>query len=242
MATKKKIIEIKEDDKPDYIGHRQRLRLKFTSDIGRTMLDYELLELLLTYALPRQDVKPLAKTLIRHYKSYANVIAAPIEELMAIPGVGNYTAVLIKVVHATVNKVCWENLDNHDSPILNNKKALVEYCRSRIGYAGEERILVIYQDIHGNYIRDEIEQVGTIDAVFLSPREIIGKAILLKASEIVVVHNHPSGEFTPSKMDIEMTKTLKEALKQVRIKLQDHIVISKRGYYSMREHFPFMNS
>lgn len=242
MPQKKKIIDTKEDDTPDYLGHRKRLRLKFASDEGRTMLDYELLELLLTYALPRQDVKPLAKLLIRHYKNYANVIAAPIEELMAIPGVGSYTAVLIKVVHATVNKVCWEHLDNRDSPILNDKKSLVEYCRSRIGYAGEERILVIYQDIHGNYIKDEIMQVGTIDAVFLSPREIIGKSILLKASEIIVVHNHPSGEFTPSKADIEQTKILKDALKQVRVKLQDHIVISKRGYYSMREHFPFMNS
>lgn len=242
MAKKKKIIEETEDTVPDYIGHRQRLRLKFTSDDGRTMLDYELLELLLTYALPRQDVKPLAKTLIRHYKNYANVIAAPLDELMAIPGVGNYTAVLIKVVHATVNKVCWENLDNRDSPILNDKKALVEYCRSKIGYAGEERILVIYRDINGNYIRDEIMQIGTIDAVFISPREIVGKAFLLKASEIIVVHNHPSGEYTPSKQDIEQTKTLKEALKQIRVRLEDHIIISKRGYYSMREHFPFMNS
>lgn len=221
---------------PDYIGHRQRLKARFAADKGRSMPDYEILELILMYALPRKDVKPLAKTLIRHYTNLANVLAAPIEELMNIPGVGNNTAILFALFHACSNKICWENLENRDGPILSNKKKIVDYCRTRIGYEDKEQVLILYLDVHGCFIRDSIEQSGTIDAVMISSREIISNMLMYNAKGIILVHNHPSGDPTPSKADIAMTKELIKALKTVNMYMDDHIVISQRGYYSFREH------
>ena len=239
--TNKEKSNEEEKETPDYVGHRQRLKARYSADEGRSMPDYELLELLLTYAIPRRDVKPLAKSLMRQYLNLSNILATPIGEIMDFPGVGSNAAVLLSLVHAFAKKITWENLENKDAPILTDRRRIVEYCRSCIGYAKEEQLLIIYLDIHGRYIKDNIEQVGTIDSVFLNPRDIIGKAINNKACGIILAHNHPSGDCTPSRSDIELTRELKTVLKSVRIKLEDHIVISTHGYYSMKEHFPFMH-
>lgn len=226
---------------PDYLGHRERLRARFLSDLGRTMPDYELLELILTFALPRRDVKPLAKALLRYYYNLANVLTTPPDELMKMDGVGRNTALLFAVIHAAVRKICWENLENRDAPSLTNKKELIEYCRSQIGYKKQEHLMVIYLDIHGKFLRNEIEQIGTIGAVLMDPRTLIEKILLYKASKVILVHNHPSGDCTPSKADIDRTKDLKKALQYVNVELQDHLIISSREAYSMKEHLPFMN-
>lgn len=239
--TKEQETEAPQTDSPDYIGHRQRLKARFLSDFGRSMPDYEVLELLLMYAIPRKDVKPLAKALLKKYLNLANILVAPPTELMEVEGIGYNAAVLCALVHTCANKICWENLDNRDVPMMTDKKKIAEYCRTKIGYAGQEQLLVIYMDIHGRFIAEDTEQVGTINAVMISPREIIAKAIRNKASKIIISHNHPSGDCTPSKADIEMTKELKSALKMVGIYLEDHIVISPREYYSMKDHLPFMN-
>lgn len=241
MQTKNNNEEAKSKvGEPDYAGHRQRLKARFLSDLGRSMPDYELLELILMYAIPRRDVKPLAKSLLREYVNLANVLSAPPEELMNVHNVGPSAAVLCSIVHACCNKICWENLENKDTPVLTNKQRVVEYCRTRIGYGDREQLLVIYLDIHGRCIRDSIEQVGTIGSVILNARDIINKALRFKACSILIAHNHPSGDCTPSRGDIEMTKELKEGLKTVRMQLEDHIIISPKGYYSMRENLPFM--
>ncbi len=221
---------------PDYIGHRHRLKARFATDKGRSMPDYEILELILMYAIPRKDVKPLAKILIRHYTNLANVLAAPIEELMNIPGVGNNTAILLALCHACSNKICWENLENRDAPILSNKTKIVDYARSRISYADKEQVLVLYLDVHGCFIRDEVEQSGTLDAVMVGAREVIAKMLMYKAQRMILIHNHPSGDPTPSKADVEITKELVKAFKTVKMQIDDHIIISQRGYYSFREH------
>lgn len=226
---------------PDYIGHRQRLKSRFVADRGRSMPDYEILELLLTYAIPRRDVKPIAKELIKRYVNLANIFVAPIEELVKVKGLGNNAAVLCALIHACTSKICWENMHNKDAPSMTDKRYLIEYCRTTIGRAGQEQLLVIYIDKHGRFIRDSIEQVGTIDAVMISPRDIISKALLYKAYAIIIAHNHPSGNCTPSKSDIQMTKNLKEALKTVGIGLFDHVIISAQESYSMKDHLPFMN-
>lgn len=228
-------------DSPDYIGHRQRLKARFLSDQGRSMPDYEVLELLLMHAIPRKDVKPLAKSLLKKYLNLANVLVAPPAELMKTEGIGYNAAVLCALVHTCANKICWENLDNRDVPMMTDKKKIAEYCRTKIGYAGQEQLLVIYMDIHGKLLHEDIEQVGTINAVMISPRDIVEKALQQKASKIIISHNHPSGDCTPSKADIEMTKELKAALKTFRMQLDDHIIISPREFYSMRDHLPFMN-
>ena len=229
--TNKEKLNEEEKETPDYVGHRQRLKARYSADEGRSMPDYELLELLLTYAIPRRDVKPLAKSLMSQYLNLSNILATPIGEIMDFPGVGSNAAVLLSLVHACAKKITWENLENKDAPILTDRRRIVEYCRSCIGYAKEEQLLIIYLDIHGRYIKDNIEQVGTIDSVFLNN----------KACGIILAHNHPSGDCTPSRSDIELTRELKTVLKSVRIKLEDHIVISTHGYYSMKEHFPFMH-
>ncbi|MBO5284597.1 MAG: DNA repair protein RadC [Alphaproteobacteria bacterium] len=242
MAIKTNKQEETQTPEPDYAGHRQRLKARFLSDLGRSMPDYELLELILMYAIPRRDVKPLAKSLLREYVNLANVLSAPPEELMNIHGVGTNAAVLCSIIHASCNKICWENLENKDLPVLTSKQKVVEYCRTRIGYGDREQLLVIYLDIHGRYIRDSIEQVGTIGSVILNARDIINKAMRFKACAVLIAHNHPSGDCTPSMGDIEMTKELKDGLKTVRMQLEDHIIISQRGYYSMRENLPFMRN
>ncbi len=221
---------------PDYIGHRQRLKARFMSDRGRSMPDYELLEMILMYALPRKDVKPLAKNLIRHYTNLANVLAAPIPELMNIPGIGSNTAALFALCHACSNKICWEDLGNRDAPMLSNKKRIAEYCRSRIGYEGQEQVLIMYLDTHGCFLRDEVESSGTLDSVVISPRTIISKMLSYNAKGIILAHNHPSGDTTPSKSDISMTKDLIKALETMEMFIDDHLIISSRGYYSFREH------
>lgn len=226
---------------PDYVGHRQRLKARFLADLGHSMPDYELLELLLMMAIPRRDVKPLAKKLLEHYGNLAGVLAATPDELMKVGGIGSGTALICSLVHVCTSRICGENLKDKDTPILTNMQRVIEFCRTRIGYAGQEQLLVIYTDVHGKYIKDSIEQAGTINAVVISPRDIVEKALLYKASRIIIAHNHPSGDCIPSKEDIDMTKKLKEALKTVSIALDDHIVISSRGYYSMRERLPFMN-
>lgn len=242
MAIKTNKQEETQTPAIDYAGHRQRLKARFLSDLGRSMPDYELLELILMYAIPRRDVKPLAKSLLREYVNLANVLSAPPEELMNIHGVGTNAAVLCSIIHASCNKICWENLENKDMPVLTSKQKVVEYCRTRIGYGDREQLLVIYLDIHGRYIRDSIEQVGTIGSVILNARDIINKAMRFKACAVLIAHNHPSGDCTPSMSDIEMTKELKDGLKTVRMQLEDHIIISQRGYYSMRENLPFMRN
>lgn len=239
--TKIKPVEEKDEAlseasvQPDYIGHRQRLKARFIADKGKSMPDYELLELLLTYAIPRRDVKPLAKALLRKYGNLAGVVTAPVEELMKQERVGEHIAVLLGIVFAVANKISWENLENADAPVLSDKTAVVEYCRSCIGYSAKEELLIIYLNKQGMYITHNIEQVGTIDAVMISPREIVADAIANNASAIIMAHNHPSGNVTPSHADVEMTKLVAKALTTIGIKLEDHLIITRGGHYSMRE-------
>jgi DNA repair protein RadC len=242
MADKKEKIKstIKDNKELDYIGHRQRLKARFLTDRGRSMPDYELLELVLMFALPRKDVKPLAKMLIKEYKSLAGVLTAPTAELIEFEGLGHHASTLFSVIHACVNKICWENLEKADSPILEDKTDIVEYCRTKIGYAKEENLLVIYLSATGKYLKHNIEQVGSTTAVMINPQDIARNAILNRATSVIVSHNHPSGDCSPSNADIEMTLQLKTALKAVGIGLMDHIIISSKEYYSFVEKSYFM--
>jgi len=243
-VTKKKASEspkTKETKEvPDYFGHRQRLKARFVADMGKTMADYELLELILIYAIPRKDVKPLAKALLRRYSNLASVLAAPLDNLLKNEGVGESVAILCGIIHACANKISWENLENKDAPILSNKKLIVDYCCSCIGYSGQEHLLIIYLNKHGKYIAQNIEQVGTIDAVMISPREIVSKALNHNAAAIILAHNHPSGNATPSNADIEMTKQVVRALKAIGVRVDDHLIVTPGSYYSMQEKVPFI--
>lgn len=220
------------DDAPDYLGHRERLRKRFLLGGGKDMPDYELLELLLMIALPRRDVKPLAKEMIKKFGSFAEVINAPLEELMNFSGVKENTATVLKIVRECSIRTSWQNLKSADAPVINTFDAMVDYCRSAMAYQTIEEFRIIFLDSKLHVIAEEVQQRGTVDQVAIHPREVIKSAMMHGASAMILVHNHPSGIVTPSKADIEITKRIHEAGEVVSIRLFDHLIISKSSVYS----------
>lgn len=220
------------NDEPDYLGHRERLRRRFLLGGGRDMPDYELLELLLTIAIPRRDVKPLAKELIRKFGSFAEVVNAPLEELMLVKGVKENTAAVLRIVRECSVRSSWQSLRGMDAPVISDFDAMVDYCRSAMAYQTVEEFRIIFLNSKLYVIGEEIQQRGTVDQVAIHPREVIKSAMMYGASAMILVHNHPSGIVTPSKADMEITKRIKEAAEAVSIRLFDHLIISKSSVYS----------
>ena len=220
------------NDEPDYLGHRERLRRRFLLGGGRDMPDYELLELLLTIAIPRRDVKPLAKELIRKFGSFAEVVNAPLEELMLVKGVKENTAEVLRIVRECSVRSSWQSLKGMDAPVISDFDAMVDYCRSAMAYQTVEEFRIIFLNSKLYVIGEEIQQRGTVDQVAIHPREVIKSAMMHGASAMILVHNHPSGIVTPSKADMEITKRIKEAAEAVSIRLFDHLIISKSSVYS----------
>ena len=220
------------NDEPDYLGHRERLRRRFLLGGGRDMPDYELLELLLTIAIPRRDVKPLAKELIRKFGSFAEVVNAPLEELMLVKGVKENTAAGLRIVRECSVRSSWQSLKGTDAPVISDFDAMVDYCRSAMAYQMVEEFRIIFLNSKLYVIGEEIQQRGTVDQVAIHPREVIKSAMMHGASAMILVHNHPSGIVTPSKADMEITKRIKEAAEAVSIRLFDHLIISKSSVYS----------
>lgn len=219
---------------PDYLGHRQRLRDRFLKSDGRDMADYELLELVLTYAIVRRDVKPIAKLLIKEFGSFANVINASYEDLINIKGISENTAVLLKMINSAILRASWQKLSGEDAPVLKNIDDLIDYCRASMCYQDVEELRIIYLNSKLKVICEETLQKGTINNVAIHPREVIKSALQNHACSIIMVHNHPSGDTTPSKQDIMITKQIKDAAECVGVILQDHIVIGKYGHFSFR--------
>lgn len=220
------------NDEPDYLGHRERLRRRFLLGGGRDMPDYELLELLLTIAIPRRDVKPLAKELIRKFGSFAEVVNAPLEELMLVKGVKENTAAVLRIFRECSVRSSWQSLRGMDAPVISDFDAMVDYCRSAMAYQTVEEFRIIFLNSKLYVIGEEIQQRGTVDQVAIHPREVIKSAMMHGASAMILVHNHPSGIVTPSKADMEITKRIKEAAEAVSIRLFDHLIISKSSVYS----------
>lgn len=220
------------NDEPDYLGHRERLRRRFLLGGGRDMPDYELLELLLTIAIPRRDVKPLAKELIRKFGSFAEVVNAPLEELMLVKGVKENTAAVLRIVRECSVRSSWQSLKGTDAPVISDFDAMVDYCRSAMAYQMVEEFRIIFLNSKLYVIGEEIQQRGTVDQVAIHPREVIKSAMMHGASAMILVHNHLSGIVTPSKADMEITKRIKEAAEAVSIRLFDHLIISKSSVYS----------
>lgn len=224
------------EELPDHLGHRQRLRDRFLADGGKSMPDYEFLELILTIAIPRRDVKPLAKKLIAKFKSFAGVINAPIEELLEFEGIKENSATILKVVKEAAIRLNWQVLNNSDEPIINNWDLLIDYCRSSMGHQEFEEFKIVFLNSKLKVIGEESQQRGTIDQVAIHPREVIKSAVLKGANAIILVHNHPSGNTTPSKADIDITKKINAAAEAMNIRVLDHIIISKSDFYSFKEH------
>ena len=224
-----------EDSEPLYIGHRQRLKERFVRSEGADMADYEAVELLLTYAIPRRDVKPLAKALIKEFGSFAGVISAPMERLLEISGIKENSAVLIKFIEFASRKLSWLNLAFEDAPYITSTDSLIEFCRCSMGYSEVEVLRLIYVDTKLKVVGTEILQKGSVSSVNISPRDIVTKALKKNASGIIMVHNHPSGDPRPSKNDIEATKSVKQACDAVSIVLHEHIIITPSDFYSFAQ-------
>lgn len=224
------------DTKPDYLGHRERLRQRFLLSYGKDMADYELLELVLTIALPRRDVKPLAKVLISKFGNFAGVINATKEDLCAVDGVKENTFTVLKIINAALQRTSWQNLQSFDGPIIMNFDSLIDYCRSSMSYSDVEEFRLIYLDTKLHVVGQDTMQKGTINSVAIHPREVIKAAMNHHASAIIMVHNHPSGNVQPSKSDVAMTERIDEACESIGIRLLDHLVIGHNEYYSFAQH------
>lgn len=223
-------------NKPDYLGHRQRLRERFLKSEGNDMPDYEMLELLLMLAIPRKDVKPIAKELLRKFGNFANVISAPEHSLREINGIKDSAVTVLKLVNAAAKRLSWENLASDDMPVLLNMDGLIDYCRSAFAYAEVEELHVLYLDAKLKLIGNDLVQKGSLSSVSVSPRELVKNALNNNAAGIIMVHNHPSGSPKPSGNDINITKKIEQACQLMGIKLQEHIIITKSDYYSFLEH------
>ncbi|MTI10481.1 RadC family protein [Curvivirga aplysinae] len=216
----------------DQLGHRKRLRTRFLKDLGRAMEDYELLELILTQAIPRGDVKPLAKQLISYFKSYAGVLSATPEELQKVEGVGEAAIVAIKLSQQSALRLLkQEAFKGH---ILNNWQNLIDYLQAAMGREKVEQLRVLYLNQRNHLIADEVQNIGTVNHTPLYPREIVKRALDLSAVAIIIVHNHPSGDPAPSQEDIQMTNMVKDAGSNLGITLHDHIIIGHNNYLSFK--------
>ncbi len=219
-------------DKPHYLGHRQRLRERFLATGGDGMPDYEILELLLSQAIPRTDVKPIAKDLMAAFGSLGAVLSAPAEKLRGVKGLGDAAAVALKVSHAAGLRLARQQIMNKDA--IGSWDKLLDYCKAAMGYEKIEQLRVLFLDRKNVLIADEVQQQGTVDHTPLYPREVVKRALDLNASAIILVHNHPSGDPTPSRGDIDMTKRVQDAAEKLGIVLHDHVVIGKSEHVSFR--------
>lgn len=221
-----------ETETEHYLGHRERLKEKFQKGNPEQFSDYELLELLLFYSIPRKDVKPLAKKLLTHFKSLSGVFNADILELAKMPGVKMNTAILIKLSQAMMHRQLKEKIE--DTPVINNWKALMDYFIMTMGPMREEGCRVLFLDSKCHLISDDLMFKGTINQTPILPREIAMRAANLGSAFLIVVHNHPSGDLVASSGDIQATKDLKKALEAISCELIDHIIVSKKGFYSLK--------
>lgn len=215
-----------------YLDHRHRLRTRFTKGGAGAMPDYELMELVLFAAIPRRDVKPLAKALIDKFGSFADAIAAPRERLLEIKGVGEAVATQLKIIEAAALRLSQTRVLGR--PALSSWDALLDYCSAAMARAEREEFRVLFLDRKNRLIADEVQSHGTVDHTPVYPREIIKRALELSASAFILVHNHPSGDPTPSRADVDMTMEIVRAAKSLRIAVHDHIIVGRSGTTSFK--------
>ncbi len=220
------------DDTPHYAGHRDRLRDRFMDAGAEALAEYELLELILFRAIPRRDVKPLAKQLIKHFGSLADVISAEpdrLHEVIESKGVVRE----LKIIQAAALHLAQSAVLN--KPLLSSWSALMEYCHAAMSYEKNEIFRILFLDHKNVLIADEAQQQGTVDHTPVYPREVMKRAMNLSASAIILVHNHPSGDPTPSRADIEMTKQIIEAGRPLKVAVHDHVVVGRGKTVSFRQ-------
>jgi DNA repair protein RadC len=220
------------DQAPHYHGHRERLRSRFRDAGSDALSDYELLELVLFRALPRRDVKPLAKALIAKFGSFAEVIGASRQRLAEVDGLGDATITDLKVIETAARRLAHGEVKRR--AVLSSWSAVLDYCRAAMAFADREQFRILFLDKRNQLIADEVQQVGTVDHTPVYPREVVKRALELSATAVVLVHNHPSGDPTPSRADIQMTQQIVEVAKPLGISVHDHIIVGKEGHASLK--------
>lgn len=218
---------------PDYLGHRSRVRKKFLTSPEAELYDYELLEILLFAAHPRQDTKPIAKKLIAKFGDISAVINADIDRLKDVEGMGEAGITQIKIIAKILQRVLKNAAKT--KPVLDNWQAVVDYASALLKNLNYEVFRVLFLDKRHQLIEDELLGIGENDQVFVSAKAVARKALLLSASSVILLHNHPSGELRASPADIKTTKEMAMVLKSLEIKVLDHLIISTNGYFSFRE-------
>jgi len=220
------------DNKPHYLGHRERLRQRLLDGGTAALPDYELLEFLLCLAKPRGDQKGLAKALIARFGSFAGVLGAERDALLAVEGMGEASAAALMAVRETGLRLIRAEVRNRH--VIASWQQLIDYCTAQSGFAETEEFHLLFLDRKNTLIADERQQRGTVDHVPVYPREVVKRALDLGASAVIMVHNHPSGDTTPSKGDIEMTKSVAKALEAVGVAIHDHVVIGRGRHSSFK--------
>lgn len=239
MSEKKKSSEKQKEEKPHYHGHRERLRKKIYEH-SDAVDDYEILEAILFLLLPRIDTKPIAKNLISQFKTLAGVLNAPPKELMKIEGIRKTTALNLKIINAAASRQKLSKILNtkepviHKDPALHKWRDIFEYCIEKIAHSPVEEFRVLYINDKNMLIADEAHQTGTINFTPAYPREIVKRTLEIGASALILVHNHPSGDATPSKADVNITEKIIKIASTMEIEVLDHIIVSKNNFASMK--------
>jgi DNA repair protein RadC len=214
-------------------GHRERMRDKLLERGAEALADYELLEMLLFFAQPKGDTKPLAKGLINRFGSFASVLAAPSRDLFAAPGLGRHSVAAIRLVQASAQRLALAEVMNR--PVLNNWDRLLEYLHTVLARERIEQFRVLFLDNKNRLLADEAQARGTVNHTPVYPREVVKRALELHATALILVHNHPSGDPTPSDDDIDMTQEVKIAAQALSIVLHDHLIVGNGRWVSLRQ-------
>jgi len=217
---------------PHFHGHRDRLRTRLREQGGEALLDYELLELLLFQLLPRRDTKPIAKELLARFGSVSEVLSAPRRMLLEVSGVGESVADGLKLSQAIALRFARDGVRGRDT--LGSWQAVLDYCRTAMAFEEREQFRILFLDKKNQLIADEKQQTGTVDHTPVYPREVVRRALELSATALVLCHNHPSGDPTPSQADIAMTRTIVDVAKPLGIVVHDHIILARGGHASFR--------
>jgi DNA repair protein RadC len=232
MPAKNSEAEDQPAEKPHYHGHRERLRERFRRAGPDALSDYELLEMVLFTAQPRGDMKPAAKDLLKKFGSFAEVMHAPEALLREVDGIGEASAIQLKLIAAAASRIAKGELKQRTA--LSSWNDVIDYCRTTMAFADKEQFRLLFLDKRNQLIADEVQQTGTVDHTPVYPREVIKRALELSATAILLVHNHPSGDPTPSQADIQMTKAIIDIAAPLGISVHDHIIVGKSGHASLK--------
>lgn len=225
-------IATSEPEEKHYHGHRDRLRLRFRESGDTALADYEILELLLFRLIPRRDTKPVAKALLGKFGTLAGVFGATPALLQEVSGIGETVALDIKLIAAVAQRTLKSEI--RDKTVLASWSSVIQYCHAAMAHEPREQFRILFLDKRNTLIADEVQGRGTVDHTPVYPREVVRRALELSATAIILVHNHPSGDPTPSRADIDMTKTIVETARPLGITVHDHIIIGKDGHVSLK--------